>query len=72
MKCVEMIQRLSLIGGSADVASTVSVPQSPMGVLEAACLSYKSDDITVGSCANSSHTSPDTKRRKLDTPSQLG
>ncbi|KAA8530775.1 hypothetical protein F0562_005457 [Nyssa sinensis] len=72
LKCVELIQDLTLISGSTNLASASvpSVPQSPVGVLDAACLSYKSDDITVGSCANSSHSSPDTKRRKLDTPSQ--
>ena len=56
---------LSLISGSANVASNLasSVPQSPVGVLDAACLSYKSDELTVGSCANSSHNSPDTRGR---------
>lgn len=50
---------------------SVRVPESPNGVLEAVCLSYKSDDITIGSCTNSSHSSPDNntksnsnKRRK--------
>lgn len=76
LKCIELIKDLSLISGSttANVASTSasSVPQSPNGVLDAACLSYKSDDITVGSCASSSQTSSDIKRRKQDDkPSQL-
>ncbi|EEF31696.1 cyclin d, putative [Ricinus communis] len=82
LKCVELIKDLSLISGSATTssgdnvanASASSVPQSPNGVLEAACLSYKSDDTTVGSCANSSHTNtPDTKRRKQtnNNPSQV-
>lgn len=55
-------------------AMVASLPHSPNGVLEAvACLSYKSDErtttkATVGSCpTNSSHTSPETKRKKLDT-----
>ncbi|KAG8383588.1 hypothetical protein BUALT_Bualt04G0029400 [Buddleja alternifolia] len=51
--------------GNATVSSSL-VPHSPNGVLEAACLSYKSDERTVESCPSSSHTSPDTKRRKLD------
>ncbi|KAF7817009.1 cyclin-D4-1-like [Senna tora] len=44
------------------------VPQSPIGVLEAACLSYKSDESKSngGSCANSSHEGNDAKRRKLN------
>ncbi|EXC14631.1 hypothetical protein L484_008550 [Morus notabilis] len=82
LKCLELIKDLALISrcttnggggsgsgtglGSAPLSS--SVPQSPVGVLDAACLSYKSDELTVGSCANSSisHTSPDNKRRKPD------
>lgn len=55
--------------GTGSAPSLSSVPQSPVGVLDAACLSCKSDELTVGSCANSSsisHTSPDTKRRKPD------
>ncbi|KAL7230616.1 hypothetical protein ACSBR2_008981 [Camellia fascicularis] len=76
LKCLQMMQDLTLIdvststtnvGASTSVPSPV--PQSPIGVLDTTCLSYKSDDLTVGSCVNSSHTSPDTKRRKLDTPS---
>ncbi|KAK9270203.1 hypothetical protein L1049_025779 [Liquidambar formosana] len=73
MKCIELIHDLSLISGSVKGASgsVPSVPQSPIGVLDAACLSYKSDDTTVGSCANSSHNSPDTKRRRLNRPCEL-
>ncbi|KAJ4890792.1 Cyclin-D2-1 [Raphanus sativus] len=36
------------------------VPVSPIGVLEATCLSYKSDERTVESCTSSSQSSPDT------------
>ncbi|XP_024014322.1 cyclin-D2-1 [Eutrema salsugineum] len=35
------------------------VPESPVGVLEATCLSYKSEERTVESCTNSSQSSPD-------------
>ncbi|KAL4645211.1 hypothetical protein ACB092_02G220000 [Castanea dentata] len=65
VKILELMKDLSLISGSANVASNLasSVPQSPVGVLDAACLSYKSDELTVGSCANSSHNSPDTRGR---------
>ncbi|KAL2538537.1 Cyclin-D4-1 [Forsythia ovata] len=59
MKCLELIQDLTTISGTSAASN---VPQSPSGVLEVACLSYKSDETTVGSCSNSSHT----KRRKLD------
>lgn len=66
MKCIEMIQDLTLITETSSNGRTTQVPQSPNGVLDASCLSYKSDERTVGSCPNSSHTSPDTKRRRLD------
>ncbi|XWS33384.1 hypothetical protein CRYUN_Cryun22dG0077500 [Craigia yunnanensis] len=78
LKCVELMKDLSLINGSATAnanvatASSSSLPQSPIGVLDAACLSYKSDEITVGSFSNSSHSSPGIERRKQDNkPSQL-
>lgn len=63
LKCLELIKDLSLMSASANVAGALapSVPQSPVGVLDAACLSYKSDELTVGSCANSSHNSPDIR-----------
>ncbi|KAG8494005.1 hypothetical protein CXB51_011400 [Gossypium anomalum] len=79
MKCVEVINDMSLVGGSIKVGSNAtvpSVPQSPIGVLDAACFSYKSGDTTVGSFANSSsqtHTSPSrsAKRRKLNRPCEV-
>ncbi|CAJ1971691.1 unnamed protein product [Sphenostylis stenocarpa] len=71
LKCVKMIQELSSNSGSAkDASASVSVPsmpESPIGVLNNACFSYKSDDPNAPPCANSSHNdSPDAKRRKLD------
>ncbi|XP_010272942.1 PREDICTED: cyclin-D3-1-like [Nelumbo nucifera] len=73
VKCLELIRDMSLISGFVKVGSgsISSVPHSPIGVLDAACLSYKSDDLTVGSFAHSSHSSPDTKRRKLNSPSEV-
>lgn len=74
-KCIEMVNKLlslsgtSIMGPSRLVSS--SVPQSPIGVLDAACLSYRTDDSTVVSCANSSHYTPGTKRRKLNRPLEL-
>ncbi|KAE8696003.1 Cyclin-D2-1 [Hibiscus syriacus] len=67
LKCVELMKDLSFINGAAPVATqhpsaaaSSTVPQSPIGVLDAAaCQSYKSDEITAGSSA-----SPDIKRRK--------
>lgn len=71
LKCVEMIKGLMLIAEASDVANGAvaaaqPVPQSPIGVLDAACLSYKSDERTVVSGPSSTQISQDTKRRKLD------
>ncbi|GFZ10258.1 cyclin D2;1 [Actinidia rufa] len=76
VKCVEMIQESSLMNGSMKclTASIPFLPQSPIGVLDAACLSYKTDETTVGSCANSTDhksSSPNTKRRKLNRPNEV-
>ncbi|XXG61092.1 hypothetical protein AAC387_Pa04g2834 [Persea americana] len=71
LRCYELIQEMGLIGSRAFKSANglvSSMPQSPIGVLDAAaCLSYKSDEITVRPCTNS-HTSsePSPKRRKLD------
>lgn len=73
MKCVEIMHDLRMNSRSNGALASTSVPQSPIGVLDAsACLSYKSDDTSTpsGSCANSAHSSPASapppKRRKLD------
>ncbi|KAF5740167.1 cyclin-D3-1-like [Tripterygium wilfordii] len=74
LKCVELIIESSLNDGLVKGAggSLPSVPQSPIGVLDAAaCLSYRSDDTTAGSCVNSSQNSPVAKRRKMDRPCEL-
>ncbi|KAJ4840229.1 hypothetical protein Tsubulata_007514 [Turnera subulata] len=52
-KCIELIKDLSVSSGATSVPPSF-VPQSPDGVLDASCLSYKSDDKTAGSSANSS------------------
>lgn len=87
VRCLEMIQEskssmrvasatttttTTTAAGVAMANSTNVVPRSPNGVLDAACLSYKSDETTVGSCPSSSHTSPITKRRKLEKTTTLG
>ncbi|KAF5739772.1 cyclin-D3-1-like [Tripterygium wilfordii] len=74
LKCVKLIIELSMNDGLVKGAggSVPSVPQSPIGVLDAAaCLSYRSNDTTAGSCLNSSQNSPAAKRRKLDRPCEL-
>ncbi|KAL9234689.1 hypothetical protein vseg_009528 [Gypsophila vaccaria] len=74
MKCVEMIQVMRLnskCNGDSGFAST-TMPQSPIGVLDASCLSYQSDELSsmdpFWSCVNSDHINSDfgNKRRKLD------
>ncbi|KAK4276867.1 hypothetical protein QN277_014969 [Acacia crassicarpa] len=68
LKCFKVVQELSS-NSSTSSSSGASVPRSPIGVLDAACLSYKSDEAD-GSCSSSSHTnSPDAKRRKLNKTS---
>ncbi|KAK9930323.1 hypothetical protein M0R45_027362 [Rubus argutus] len=70
LKCVNLVQEVGLMSGAFKnngSGSVQSVPQSPSGVLDVTCFSYKSDDhTTVGSCANSFHNGSDTKRRKLN------
>ncbi|GAU49979.1 hypothetical protein TSUD_238020 [Trifolium subterraneum] len=68
LKCVELIKDLSLNKVGA-TKNTTYVPQSPIGVLDTGCMSFKSDELTNGSCPNSLHNSPNTKRRKIDGPS---
>lgn len=70
MKCLELIQKLSLPSDFVKVPIASSVPQSPIGVLDAACLCYRTDGSGVESCANSSRSSP-VKRRKLNTPYEV-
>ena len=80
MKCIDLIRDFSLIsnvyGNTLGGGNVGSVPQSPVGVLDAACLSYKTEELlTAGSCGNgnssssSSHDSQDSKRRRQDRPS---
>ncbi|KAG6705244.1 hypothetical protein I3842_07G170700 [Carya illinoinensis] len=75
LKCIMMIRDFLLINNGSVKNTTVSipsVPQSPIGVLDAACLTYKSDEVTVDSCASSSQSSPDAKRRKLNRTFEVG
>ncbi|EOA27394.1 hypothetical protein CARUB_v10023525mg [Capsella rubella] len=72
-KCLNLMRNLT---GENAPGTSISqeqprrvVPQSPIGVLEATCLSYKSEERTVESCTNSSQSSPDNnnnsnKRRR--------
>ncbi|KAI4314406.1 hypothetical protein L6164_027319 [Bauhinia variegata] len=73
LKCLELVRGLSEGCVSSKVGSNTMplVPQSPLGVLDTACLSYKSDELTVGSCPNSPHNCPITKRNKSERPSDM-
>jgi len=58
--------------GGGRTSSSVSVPRSPTGVLDAGCLSYRSEDTTVassqaGSFCDENDSSPAvcSKRRKI-------
>ncbi|CAN8276547.1 unnamed protein product [Cochlearia groenlandica] len=69
-RCLKMMRDLpdkfDRGGRAGALAPHKRVPESPNGVLEAMCLSYKSDDITIGSsCTNSPHNNNNNKRRKL-------
>ncbi|THU52189.1 hypothetical protein C4D60_Mb10t01370 [Musa balbisiana] len=68
LACYEVIQDKVLMRkqSAKDVSpSASSVPQSPIGVLDAPSLSYKSDDATVVSHATCLGPSPASKRRKI-------
>lgn len=71
LRCYEVIQQMTLMeeGSQSASLSVSSTPHSPIGVLDAASLSYKRDDITVGSDANSHQFTPAAKKRKLSRPS---
>ncbi|KAL8110412.1 hypothetical protein AgCh_026218 [Apium graveolens] len=58
-KCVELMKK-------SDGLIELSLPRSPIGVKDAACISYKSDETTVGSCVSSSYYGENSKRRKLN------
>lgn len=72
LRCYEVIQEMTLMRKrerNESNHSSASVPQSPIGVLDAASLSYRSDDnTTVGSQPDSQNSSPSAKKRKLAQP----
>lgn len=64
VKCVELIHDLTLSSRSkgASGSGSTSVPHSPIGVIDAACMSYNKSESEAstpsGSCSNSAHSSP--------------
>ncbi|KAK9670682.1 hypothetical protein RND81_13G217700 [Saponaria officinalis] len=79
LKCLEMIKKMSQ--NSRSGLGSGGVPQSPIGVLDARCFSFKTHESSsslLGSCSNSSTmttttmtttTTRETKRMKLDPTS---
>ncbi|XP_020082968.1 cyclin-D4-1-like [Ananas comosus] len=68
LRCCELIQDMMLrrdMSHKTAGSSISSVPRSPIGVLDAACLSYRSEDATVGSHATCHESSPANKRRRI-------
>nr|CAD1826287.1 unnamed protein product [Ananas comosus var. bracteatus] len=68
LRCCELIQDMMLMRDMSHKtagSSISSVPRSPIGVLDAACLSYRSEDATVGSHATCHESSPANKRRRI-------
>ncbi|RAL47056.1 hypothetical protein DM860_017097 [Cuscuta australis] len=69
MRCMESMRELSSHSSFLTAQRTLllSVPHSPIGVLDAgACLSYATDESGVGQCEDPLPNSPVTKRRKLE------
>lgn len=67
IRCYQTIKDMELMRSrplNYDNISFASTPQSPIGVLDAACLSYNSDDIAaeLQSC---NHNSSASKRRRI-------
>ncbi|WOK92199.1 cyclin-D4-1-like [Canna indica] len=70
LRCYGLIKEMKLMRNSRphehDNIPVSSVPRSPISVLDAAYLSYKSGDTTVESHAECHHCSPLSKRRKIN------
>lgn len=68
LRCYEMIKE-EIINSSEDsmsgFTSVLSLPQSPIGVLDAASLSYKRDELASDSQSSRQLSSPAAKRRKI-------
>ncbi|XP_047083085.1 cyclin-D2-2-like [Lolium rigidum] len=70
MRCYELLVRMR-----GNLSASLSAPQSPIGVLDAACFSFRSDDTTPGSSPSNNNNSgnndqasaPASKKRRLGT-----
>lgn len=70
LKCVELIRDLPLIQASTNLGNNLAplVPQSPIGVLDAACMIAISDELTFGLSTDYSPDTPNSKRMKTSDP----
>ncbi|OEL33308.1 Cyclin-D2-2 [Dichanthelium oligosanthes] len=71
-RCYELMQERALVKKRGHNNGSPSVPQSPIGVLDAACFSFRSEDATLGSSQsnissnnNNQASTPASKRRRL-------
>nr|CAB3454996.1 unnamed protein product [Digitaria exilis] len=71
-RCSELMEEWALVKKRGHITGSSSVPQSPIGVLDAACFSFRSEELTIKSSEsntsgnNSNQVSTQaTKRRRL-------
>jgi cyclin D1/2/4 len=71
-RCYELMQERALVKKRVHIDGSPSVPQSPIGVLDAACFSFRSEDSTLGSSQsnissnnNNQASTQASKRRRL-------
>jgi len=48
-RCYELLQEQALVKKRRRINGSPSVPESPIGVLDATCFSFRSEDATLGS-----------------------
>jgi len=48
-RCYELLQEQALVKKRRHINGSPSVPESPIGVLDATCFSFTSEDATLGS-----------------------
>jgi len=70
LKCLELIRDLPLIQASTNLGNNLAplVPQSPIGVLDAACFISICDELTVGLSTDYWVDTPNSKRMKISDP----
>ncbi|RLN34467.1 cyclin-D2-2-like [Panicum miliaceum] len=71
-RCYELMQEQAPVKKRVHINGNPSVPQSPIGVLDAACFSFRREDATLGSSQsnissnnNNQASTPASKRRRL-------